>query len=416
MPLRFGITGQAAGSAGAGQSTVAPEDPARAFAALDRLRRPGRDLVLRLNRMFQSDGAEGIARFGALADAYAARGYRVELQVRYHPPAEQNGDVAAYVAFVRAAVRAFAPRPAVVALSITNEANLVASPNTSDGFYARNVDALVEGLVAARAEADRLGRPDLALGFTYAYRFVADESFFDEIGKRMTPQLARALDYVGLQAYPGLVYPPGEGVDAAKAMVDAANLLRTCFFPRAGIGPRTAIWVTENGYRARRSDDAAVQAAKLRSTVEALSRVSGTLGITDYRYFNLRDNDSEGSDLFDAVGLLYDDYVPKPAYGVFEQLIDRFGAPALAPSSPLRSSRCPSRRLVVHPLLRRGERIRSVAVRARGGRAGAVRVTAGRRAVAIRLTGAGRTRVSLRLRTTRGRLVVARRTRTVCRR
>ncbi len=67
-------------------------------------------------------------------------------------------------------MRTFAPRPSVVELSITNEANLTGSPNTSDGFYAGVRDALVQGVVAARAEADRLGRPDLSIGFSYAFR------------------------------------------------------------------------------------------------------------------------------------------------------------------------------------------------------------------------------------------------------
>jgi hypothetical protein len=276
--------------------------------------------------MFQSDGAAGIARFAALADRYIAQGFRVELQVRYHPPAGHDGDIPAYLAFVRAAVRELAPRRSVVALSITNEPNIVESPYTSDGFYRNNVDALVDGIVAARAEADRLGRRDLRLGFTYAYRFLADELFFDEIGKRATPAFLGALDYVGLQAYPGLFYPPpGLTRDPAQAMVDAANLLRTCLFPRASIGRRTQIWITENGYQAKRGQDPAPQAARLEATLAALHRVSGTLGISDYRYFNLRDNDSTGSDMFDAVGLLYDDYAAKPAYGVFRDAIVRYG-------------------------------------------------------------------------------------------
>ena len=70
--------------------------------------------------------------------------------------------------YVRAAVRTFAPRRSVVALSITNEANLPGSPNTSDGFYAGVRTALVQGVIAVRAEADRLGRPDLSIGFSYA--------------------------------------------------------------------------------------------------------------------------------------------------------------------------------------------------------------------------------------------------------
>ena len=61
--------------------------------------------MLRLNRFFWSDGEAGIRRFLALARRYTRRGYRVELQLRYHPRPEQEGDIGAWVAFVREVVR-----------------------------------------------------------------------------------------------------------------------------------------------------------------------------------------------------------------------------------------------------------------------------------------------------------------------
>ena len=116
--LRFGIFPLAAGSAGAAQAEPAPEDPAKALAALHALRPPGKELVIRLNRMFWSDGDAGLARFAALVDGYARAGFRSELQVRYHPPEGHAGDIAGWLDYVRAAVRTFAPRRSVVALSI----------------------------------------------------------------------------------------------------------------------------------------------------------------------------------------------------------------------------------------------------------------------------------------------------------
>ena len=53
---------------------------------------------------------------------------------------------------------------------------------------------------------------------------------------------------------------------------------------------------------------------------------SGELGVTDMRYFNLRDNRADGADIFDQVGLLRADYSPKPAFETFRSLISRFGA------------------------------------------------------------------------------------------
>jgi hypothetical protein len=351
--LRFGITPQLAGSAGAVQEPVAPEDPAKVVTALNELRPPGRDLILRLNRMFWSDGQAGLDRYAALVDGYARDGFRTELQVRYHPPAGHDGDIDGWVAYVRRAVQAFAPRRSVVELSITNEANLPSSPNTSDGTYKNVTDAIVRGVVAAREEADRLGRPDLAIGFTYAYRGPQDDSFFQKIGKAATPEFRSALDHIGIQAYPGIFFPPAT-TDPGKDMVDAITLLRTCLMPEAGIGDRTAIWVTENGYRTPGGQGEAAQASDLTATLRAVHEASGTLGVTDYRYFNLRDNNSHGTDLFDAVGLLFDDYSHKQSFGALRDAIATLGTTAPTPASAP-----PSLSVSVRPrTIRRGVRTR----------------------------------------------------------
>jgi hypothetical protein len=337
-PLRLGIFPLAAGSAGAAQAAPAPEDPAKALDALRRLRPPGRELIVRLNRMFWADGDAGLARFAGLVDGYAREGFRSELQVRYHPPDGHAGDIAGWLEYVRAAVRTFAPRRSVVALSITNEANLPGSPNTSDGFYAGVRDALVQGVIAARAEADRLGRPDLSIGFSYAYRNSpeADDAFWEELGAKGGTAFAAAVDHVGLQVYPGLFWPPAT-TDPAGDVIEAMTLLRDCWMPKAGLGRDVALWVTENGYATRGGAGEDRQAADLTATLDALARYSGTLGITDYRYFNLRDNRSTGPDLFDAVGLLFDDYREKAAFAAFRGTVVAHGAavpPAPAAGSP----------------------------------------------------------------------------------
>src|SRR3954471_15746911 len=120
QPLRFGITPQIAGAAGATQGEAAPVDEAATLRALGRVRPEHRELVMRLNRLFWSDGAAGIRDFAGRVDAYARAGFNSEVQLRYHPGPGQEGDMAGWTSYVRAAVRELAPRPAVAALSITN--------------------------------------------------------------------------------------------------------------------------------------------------------------------------------------------------------------------------------------------------------------------------------------------------------
>src|SRR4051812_12050581 len=83
--LRFGITpGVQTGQLGTGPTPPRlPEDPAKHLAALEQLRAPGQDFVLRLHRFFWSDGEAGVQRFLELANRYTAHGFDVELQLRY---------------------------------------------------------------------------------------------------------------------------------------------------------------------------------------------------------------------------------------------------------------------------------------------------------------------------------------------
>jgi hypothetical protein len=333
--VRFGITPGAAGSVGGAQGPVAPEDEGQALAALRDLRPGGRALVMRLNRLFWADGDEGIARFAGLVDKYAAAGFQVESQVRYHPPEGKEGDIAAWEEYVRAVVRSLARRPALTALSITNEGNFDGSQNTSDGAYAGVVDALVRGMIVARAQLDAMGRRDVQLGFSVMWRWRPDRdrAFWEEIGAKASPEFRAALDYVGLQIYPGLVWPPSPrpGVPAGDEVIEAMTLLRHCYMPKAKLGFEVDTWVSENGYATNLGRTEESQAQSLASTLDAVAKWSGELGISDYRYFNLRDNDSDGQDLFAAVGLLRDDYSRKPAFDVFRGLVERHGTEAPPP-------------------------------------------------------------------------------------
>lgn len=328
--LRFGITPRLAGSAGLEQGASAPVDARAQRRALERLEPGRRTLVLRLNRLFSSDGRAGIRRFARKVDRNARRGFRSEVQVRYHPTPARDGDMRAWSRFVRDAVRTLGKRRGVVAFSIVNEANFPVSPNTSDGAYKRVIDAVVRGVVVAQRELRRLDRPGVPLGFTVAWRWIPQEDaeFWQALGERATKRFRRALDYVGLQVYPGLVWPPviRPNRSAGYEVAEAATLTRRCFMPQAGLGDGVGLWITENGYSTRQQVGAGRrQASNLRSTVRAVHRLSRTLNISDFRYFNLRDNRSDGAELFDQVGLLRDDYERKPAFGAYRELIRRYG-------------------------------------------------------------------------------------------
>ncbi len=333
-PVRFGVDPGIAGSAGGVQLPTVADDPARDLSAVRRLRPPGRVLVIRLNRLFFSDGQSGIDRFKRMTARYTRRGFEVELQVRYHPTSNQAGNLREWVRYVRHVVDSFGPDPRVVAMTITNEVNIKISPNTSDGSYPRAEDALIDGIEAADQEAARRGYRQLRFGFTYAYRFVPsqDAGFFSYLGAHGGRAFRDSLGFVGLDFYPGSIYPPviGPGDSFRAEFAQAAGVLRDCLMPKARIGPRVPIWITENGFPSGSSGDAR-QAAALGQLVNAVHGYSGTFNITDYRWFNLRDSSSSTPStslgaIFSSDGLLRADYTPKPAFALYRSLIAKFGA------------------------------------------------------------------------------------------
>jgi len=329
-PLRFGIDPGIAGSTGTVQQPTVADHPRRDLAALRRLRPTHRLLVLRLNRLFWSDGNAGIARFKREAARYARAGFDVEIQVRYHPGPGEAGDLGAWRRYVRHVVDAFSRNPRVVAMTITNEVNVAISPNTSDGAYPRAEDALIEGIETARREALNRRDPRLRFGFTFAYRFVPsqDAAFFSDLRAHGGRWFARSLGFVGLDFYPGTVYPLSIAAGYRAEFAQAAGTLRDCWMPLAGIGRRIPIWITDNGVPSGASADRA-QAAALWQRVYAAQDYSGTFGITDYRWFNLREevlNPTVAPFSFSSNGLLRADHTAKPAFADYRALIERLGA------------------------------------------------------------------------------------------
>jgi hypothetical protein len=329
--VRFGITpGVQTGQIGTGPAPPrTPEDPARQLAALDALRPPGGPFVLRLHRFFWSEGEAGIQRFLALAKLYTDHGYLVELQLRYHPDSQQEGDIPAWVKHVRDVVDRFGPNPRVVGIQVTNEVNLSISPDSSDGSYAGARDALIQGVEAATDEAKRRGFSQLEIGFNWAYRGDPsnEQSFWNYLRDHGGPAFVRALDWVGVDAYPGTVFPPEDTPGGERdALVNAFSTFR-CYAAIPGIPKTVPIHVEENGYPTgpgQRTYERQAQA--METMVRAVHDFRGTFGISDYRWFNLRDGDTTSPNFQQQYGLMTDEYQPKPAFGLYRRLVAELGA------------------------------------------------------------------------------------------
>jgi hypothetical protein len=328
--VRFGINPRAVtGQIGPTPAPALPEDPVRHLAKLDELRRPGAPFPLRLTRFLWRDGEAAFQEFLALTGHYTSRGYPVELQVRYQPNPQQEGDIAAWVAHVREIVRRFGGNRLVVGLQIANEVNITFSPDSSDGAYEGAREALVQGVIAAKQEAVRLGHDQLRIGFNWAYRTdpANETSFWQELRDRGGQQFGSSLDYIGLDVYPGTVFPPVEaGLDDYRdGMVNAMSAIR-CYATIPGIPPSVPIEIGENGWPTFPGRSYRDQASILRVMVRAVHDFRGTYNVRDYRWFNLRDSQTGHPGVFQNSGLLEDDYDEKPAFAAYRELVSRYTA------------------------------------------------------------------------------------------
>lgn len=68
------------------------------------------------------------------------------------------------------------------------------------------------------------------------------------------------------------------------------------------------------------------QRAALTQIVDTVRSAAKTFNVSDYRWFNLRDNLATTTAFGETSGLLTDDYARKPSFYAYRRLIARFGA------------------------------------------------------------------------------------------
>ena len=322
-PLTFGIyPGGLAGQIAGPPAEPKPEDPAKIAAALGELRGGPRPFVLHLYLEWNGTGdtEDRVRAAEEQIERYAAQGYAVEYVLTYRPRARRGDpDVRDFVVFTRAMVARLGPR--LKAIQVMNEVNNGLSPDASDGAYPGARDALPQAIIAAAQEKRARGLDELEIGMNWFYRLDPqhEHEFWSELGRKGGPELARSLDWVGLDAYPGTFFPPGSRY--RESMVNAMSSLRECYMPLAGLGREKPIHVTENGYPTGPGRSYSEQERALREMVRAVHDFRGNYGVTDYRWFDLRDGDSSDPNFGQQYGLMRDDYTPKPAFGAYRDLI-----------------------------------------------------------------------------------------------
>ena len=109
-------------------------------------------------------------------------------------------------------------------------------------------------------------------------------------------------------------------LDERGALVNAFSSFR-CYAATPGIPRSVPIHVEENGWPTGPGRSYDKQAEVLDTMVHAVNDFRGTFNISDYRWFNLRDGDSTSTNFQTQYGLMTDQYVPKPAFGLYRKLV-----------------------------------------------------------------------------------------------
>ena len=323
--LRFGIYPWAAPGAVSPVDPPAPDDPNKALSAVKDLQ-GSRSMTVHIYGQYTGEDSSEADALISDARWWSEEGMRVEMVLRFRPA--RSGVASGYVPWVEAVTARLAAIPGVAAIQIGNEANNTASAAAADGAYPGAVEAIASGVPAARQAVIAAGRPDIRIGFNWSAGTTPcqPDPFFSALRQAGGKALAEATGWVGIDVYPGTwsapspsVYPSSERVRAS--ILSSLACLRRMQMPRAGLSSSTTITVAETGWPTGADRSELTQAAVLRDIVGAVQSVSGLYGVTDLRWFDLRDANTASGQLENGYGLLRADYSAKAAFGVYRELI-----------------------------------------------------------------------------------------------
>jgi hypothetical protein len=323
-PLIFGIYPGSANGEGFGLLPGPYDDPTQINAALDRLQPDGPFFVR--GYLQYVGGGQIQAETPANPAQYLQNGRQLEVVLAYRSPEK---DIQGWVECVRGIVRRYGEN--LSKLQVTEEPNNPDAVYGGDGSFPGLFEALLEGVLAARDEADKLGLTGLKIGFNATPSF-ADDPFWPQIGAlaNENPGFLAALGYLGFDFFPDVFRPLPSGPDGKQmSLEDAVYLVlkgfRETSHKAGNIPPSLPIHITENGWPTNSARSPEKQAETLERIVRTVYRYRQELNVTHYEYFDLRDANSADTENL-QFGLLRDDYSPKPAFKVYRRLIAELGS------------------------------------------------------------------------------------------
>lgn len=315
--LIFGIYPGSATGEGPGLLPGLPDNPVEINRALDRLQPDGPFIV----RGYQHyvGGGKTHAVTPANMTQYLQNGRQLELVLCYRSP---DGDLTDWTEYIRATIRQYGP--ALAMLQVTEEPNNPDPVSGGDGSSPNVLPAIIEGILAAKDEAKKLGLTGLKVGFN-ATPSVGDNPFWPSLGKLVNADFLAALDYLGFDFFPDVFRPLPSGLTLPQAVLFVLQGYRQTSQEAGKIPATVPVHITENGWPTGPARSYEKQAETLEIIIRTIYEHRHELNVTHYELFDLRDTGTANSDIFHQFGLLRDDYTPKPAFEVYRRLIAELG-------------------------------------------------------------------------------------------
>ncbi len=317
-PLTFGLYAGSEAGTPSGLAVGPPDEPAQIQPALDKLQGDrDRPFLVRAFTAFVDQPAGTISgTTPADVGQYAVHGRKIDLVLGY---ASTVDSLTGWTRYVADMVHAYGH--SLGAIQVTEEPNLLipGGPNGQE----RSRQAVVAGVLAADGQLRRDGlRRIVDVGMSYYAAGDPEPAFWQDIGRSGGPRFRAALDYVGVDLYPGVLTSGG----VADGVVSILQTVREQSMPLAGLGRRVPIHVSENGWPTGPGRADADQAKGIEDAIRTVSATRAQFHVTDYELFDLRDADTTVANPWYHFGILRSDYTPKPAFDVYRRLIGELGA------------------------------------------------------------------------------------------
>lgn len=207
-------------------------------------------------------------------------------------------------------------------VQITEEPNLKTA-FAGDGHFDNIEKALLAGIVTAKDEIKKQ-QLNIKVGFNATPSFNPADNFWNMIGSDEFKKLREAVDYIGFDFFPDVFRPvalDGQPNDLQQSVINVLKYFRNVNLKTGNIPSSVPIHITENGWATGENRTYERQAQVIEKIIKTIFSIKDELNIDTYELFALRDTNTSNQNIFYQFGLLNDDYVPKPAFGIYQRLI-----------------------------------------------------------------------------------------------